>query len=692
MAWRLLMARFVGKVVLGAAGCCGAAAGGIIAFDRYENHYWHAKDPWRARREDDGLHIHGDNFHDDAKQVHYGWCRDARGDPLLRPTGADAQHHQGGKRVAGKRERLVVLGTGWGARYLLQGIDKDKYEVRVISPRNFFLFTPLLPSTSTGTLSSASICSPIRELISYKSAPIWRRVYYMFRGYLPSETRFYPAEAEDVDLEQKIVHCSGAGGRFGMHYDKLVVAIGATTNTFGTAGVEENCLFMKEIGDGIQGRRKIFDAFERVTLPMKSEVGASSAELDAERRRMLHFVVVGGGPTGVECAAELQDLISEDLISDDTDGHALYKNALRTRPQVTLIQSADMLLNAYHPDVSKLAKETMETAGVEVLLNHRVKAVKPQAVVVTDKLTKVVKEIPFGVAIWATGVGARPLTQKLIETIGGAAQNNKRALTTNGALQVLGGEATAAAAAAAGVNDNATNANSGSGSRGGGGGGGGGSTCGVGVVDGLYAIGDCATITKNSMLSDISALWDAADVDRSGALTQGELETLFKQVALKYPQAGAFISKSRLLLARFDTDGDGLLSKAEFETLCTHIDTCHRSLPPTAQVAKQQGLYLAASLNAATAAAANGTQATPKPFDFASLGQMAYVGKNVSVAGFETPVGEITMGDAHLTNLIWRLCYWTMLADSRSMAAVPLGWAYAAVFGRDSSCRWGEDR
>jgi NADH:ubiquinone reductase (non-electrogenic) len=71
----------------------------------------------------------------------------------------------------------VLLGTGWGARYFLNGIDKDKYEVRVVSPRNFFLFTPLLPCTSTGTLSTASICSPIRELISYKAEPIWRRIY-----------------------------------------------------------------------------------------------------------------------------------------------------------------------------------------------------------------------------------------------------------------------------------------------------------------------------------------------------------------------------------------------------------------------------------------------------------------------------------------------------------------------------------
>ena len=128
--------------------------------------------------------------------------------------------------------------------------------MRVVSPRNFFLFTPLLPSTATGTLPSASVCSPVRELISYKAAPLWRRIYYVWRGELPSETRFYPATCTDVDFAQKVVRCVGDDGEFGMHFDKLVVAIGGTTNTFGTKGVEENCLFMKEIGDGVLSELK----------------------------------------------------------------------------------------------------------------------------------------------------------------------------------------------------------------------------------------------------------------------------------------------------------------------------------------------------------------------------------------------------------------------------------------------------
>jgi NADH:ubiquinone reductase (non-electrogenic) len=72
--------------------------------------------------------------------------------------------------------------------------------VRVVSPRNFFLFTPLLPSASTGTISPSAVCSPIRELISYKADPLYRRVWYMLRGHLPAEVKYYPAEATAVDV------------------------------------------------------------------------------------------------------------------------------------------------------------------------------------------------------------------------------------------------------------------------------------------------------------------------------------------------------------------------------------------------------------------------------------------------------------------------------------------------------------
>ena len=152
------MARFVGRVVLKGAAAAGIVTAGVLSFNHVENTYWYTHDPWRQRRVDQsgqGGEIAAPGRK--ADQVHYGWSRDEDGSPFLMPMGGGS---------SGNRQRIVLLGTGWGARYFLAAIDRDRYEVRVVSPRNFFLFTPLLPSTSTGTLSTASICSPIRELIS----------------------------------------------------------------------------------------------------------------------------------------------------------------------------------------------------------------------------------------------------------------------------------------------------------------------------------------------------------------------------------------------------------------------------------------------------------------------------------------------------------------------------------------------
>ena len=138
------MARFVGRVVLKGTAAAGIVTAGVFGFNHAENAYWYTHDPWRQRRVDQsgqGGEIAAPGR--EAEQVHYGWSRDEDGSPLLTPMGGGS---------SGNRQRVVLLGTGWGARYFLDVIDRDRYEVRVVSPRNFFLFTPLLPSTSTGTL------------------------------------------------------------------------------------------------------------------------------------------------------------------------------------------------------------------------------------------------------------------------------------------------------------------------------------------------------------------------------------------------------------------------------------------------------------------------------------------------------------------------------------------------------------
>lgn len=207
------------------------------------------------------------------------------------------------------KPRLVILGCGWGSVALLKNLNPDNYHVTVVSTNNYFLYTPLLPSATVGTLELRSLIEPVRRII--------QRV----KGH------FLQAKAEDVDFSEKLVEVSqtlpnGETRNFYLPYDKLIIAVGmifalwitqvsrelistqgSQTNTHGVEGLD-HCHFLKSIGDARVIRRKIVDNFERACLPSTT---------DEERRKLLSFVVCGGGPTGVEFAAELYDMLNEDL-------------------------------------------------------------------------------------------------------------------------------------------------------------------------------------------------------------------------------------------------------------------------------------------------------------------------------------------------------------------------------------------
>ena len=149
------------------------------------------------------------------------------------------------------------------------------------------------------------------------------------------EAQYVEAEVTFIDPEQKRVRCKGATpllpeGKeaFELEYDYLVLAVGACVNTFNTPGVKENCHFLKEVADAERIRESVVDCFERASLPLATE---------EEKRRLLRFVVVGGGPTGTEFSAELHDLICCDLVK-------LYPG-LADLATVTVIQSGDHILN-----------------------------------------------------------------------------------------------------------------------------------------------------------------------------------------------------------------------------------------------------------------------------------------------------------------------------------------------------------
>ena len=262
-------------------------------------------------------------------------------------------------KFEGEKKKVVVLGTGWGALSVINHLQPDQFDVTVVSPRNYFLFTPLLPSVTVGTVESRSIVEPFRKL--------------MRKHHSGTNMHFLEAECVDIDPEHKHVHCKDKSGIVGevsdfhLSYDILVVAVGATTNTFRTPGVVENCHFLKEIEDAQKIRNVVIDLVETASIP---------GQLESERKRLLHFVVVGGGPTGVEFAAEARDFLREDVSKIYPGIHEDIK--------VTLVQSQDHVLNNYDQQISQYTEKMFKLDNINVVTNARYSTSSTQQIYCID--------------------------------------------------------------------------------------------------------------------------------------------------------------------------------------------------------------------------------------------------------------------------------------------------------------------
>ncbi len=269
--------------------------------------------------------------------------------------------------------RLVVLGSGFGAVSLLRTLPEGTHEVTVVSPRNHFLFTPLLPSTAAGTLEFRSIVEPLR-----RARP---------------EARFLLASAVSLDLDGKTVTCRGAedGRTFAVPYDVLVVAVGAVPATYGIPGVPEHAVFLKELADARRIRERFVALLERASLPGLPE---------EERRRLLHVAVVGGGPTGVELAAELHDLLAEDLPRSYPEVSRLVR--------ISLLEAAREILGGFDEALRRHAAEHFTRQGIALRLGATVAAVNERGLVLDSG-----EEVPAGLVVWSTGTAPHPFVASL---------------------------------------------------------------------------------------------------------------------------------------------------------------------------------------------------------------------------------------------------------------------------------------
>lgn len=479
-----------------------------------------------------------------------------------------------------KKERIVVLGTGWGAASFLKEIDTSKYEVTVISPRNFFLFTPMLAGASVGTVEFRSITEPVREL--------------------NLSANYLEGTAMDIDIENSVVYCDSViceGNsceieEFKVDYDKLIVTVGAQTNTYGIPGVREHCCFLKQVEDARRIRTAIINCFERANLPSLS---------DDQRVAVLTFAIIGAGPTGVEFASELRDFIEE-------DGPKYYPNLLKY-VRIKVIEASPTVLAPFDKSlqteaIAQLTRDikTKDTSVLnllpekfrltELLLNSGVSEVKENLICLNDGT-----EIPYGLSIWAAGNGPLPFTLQLIEKLGkgsqSEAQSNARGrLATDAWLRVLGSEGK------------------------------------------IMALGDCAFMNNGQLPATAQV-----------ASQQGEyLARLLSQDYNMYPGASSGID-----------------------------------LPPSPNQYHQKTV---AENIAAFACQASDFAA---PFQFLNLGILAYTGGGSALAQLQvTPADEGRLkGKGKLGFGLWRSVYLSKQVSWRNRFLVFTDWTKAQLFGRD---------
>ncbi|KAL9675291.1 hypothetical protein QQ045_003493 [Rhodiola kirilowii] len=284
---------------------------------------------------------------------------------------------------ADEKPRVVVLGSGWAGCRFMKGIDTSIYDVVCVSPRNHMVFTPLLASTCVGTLEFRSVAEPIGRI-----QPAISR---------EPGSYFFLANCTSLDVDKHVVRCKTVVDEvktlepwsFDVAYDKLVIALGAEASTFGIQGVKENAIFLREVYHAQEIRRKLL-----LNLMLSDVPGIS---LD-EKNRLLHCVVVGGGPTGVEFSGELSDFIKSDV----HDRYAHVKDHIR----VTLIE-ANEILSSFDDRLRMYASKQLIKSGVR-LVRGIVKDVKSQKIILNDGT-----EVPYGLLVWSTGVGPSPFVTSL---------------------------------------------------------------------------------------------------------------------------------------------------------------------------------------------------------------------------------------------------------------------------------------
>ena len=265
--------------------------------------------------------------------------------------------------LSDKKPRVVIVGAGFGGIYAAKALEKAPVDVIVIDRNNHHVFQPLLYQVATAVLSPADISAPIRYILRKQK-----------------NTIVLLGEVTGVDREEQLVFTANGNS---VYYDYLIVATGASHSYFGHDEWAPYAPGMKTISDATGLRQKILLAFEEAEL-----------EKDPERlQSLLTFVLIGGGPTGVEMAGAIAELAHVALASD-------FRNINPKSARIILVEALPRILPAFPEKLAGRARESLNRLGVEVRVSSPVEKVTEEGVIIDGKL------VPARTVIWTAGVAA----------------------------------------------------------------------------------------------------------------------------------------------------------------------------------------------------------------------------------------------------------------------------------------------
>lgn len=274
--------------------------------------------------------------------------------------------------------QVVIVGGGFGGLYAAKALSRAAVNVTLVDKRNFHLFQPLLYQVATGSLSPADISSPLRSVLNRSK-----------------NTKVLMGEVIDIDPLQRKVMLHNQE----LPYDSLIVSTGVSHHYFGNDNWATVAPGLKTVEDALEMRRRIFLAFE-----------SAEKETDPEKRRAwLTFVVVGGGPTGVELAGAIAELAYSTLKKD-------FRNIDTAEARILLLEGLDRILPPFAPELSAQAEASLTRLGVTVQTKTLVTHITDN--IVTTRQGERIEQIPARTILWAAGVKASPMAEVLAKRTG----------------------------------------------------------------------------------------------------------------------------------------------------------------------------------------------------------------------------------------------------------------------------------